>query len=175
MNKFIKGFSFLILLVGVSFFIWNSNKKEPVALTPEELMKTMIAEKIEPHPVGSKKFEPIFKGIDTSDKLESYKKQAVDSNKTLLVYFYINGCYFCEKMKNITFADTRVQEELSKNYIAISINYTRYKSEFNKMFPLRATPAIIFFDRDGKRMEEDYGYQGAEEFFDKLELLTEPF
>jgi thioredoxin-related protein len=52
-----------------------------------------------------------------------------------------------------------------------------YKDIFKKKFMLNATPATIFFDRDGNQMEEEvsYGYQGAEDFFNKIELLAEPF
>jgi len=177
MKKIIKGFSVVLLLGAVSFFVLNDSKKEPVALTPEELIKTMKAEKIETHSVLLKEPKPLFNMVDSLARLEFYKMQAVVTKKNLMVYFYTNGCYYCEKMKNITFADTRVQKELSLNYIAVSVNYSSYKDIFKKKFTLRATPAIVFFDKDGKRVEEEisYGYQGAEDFYNKIELLAEPF
>jgi thioredoxin-related protein len=173
-GKFIKGFTVVLLLGAVSFFVWNNSKKEPVALTPEELIKTMKVEKIEV--LGLKESKPIFNMVNSLARLKFYKIHAVESQKNLMLYFYSNGCYYCEKMKNITFADSRVQQELTKNYIAISINYSLYKDEFKGLFPLRATPATVFFDKEGKQIEDiGYGYQGAEEFYDKLELLAEPF
>jgi thioredoxin-related protein len=177
MSKFVKGFGLVLLLGTVSFFIWNSGKKEPVALTPEELIQTMKAEKIETHPVALKEPKPIFNMVDSLARLEFYKIHAVVKKKILMVYFYTNGCYFCEKMKNITFADSRVQKELAKNYIVVSINYSTHKNIFKKHFPLHATPAIIFFDREGVKMEEEssYGYQGAEDFYNRIVLLAEPF
>ena len=178
MSNIIKGFSFMVILGGALFFSWNdSSERELVAVTPEKLMQNMQADKIETQKLISKKATPIFNRVDSLSRLEFYKIHAVATDKLLMVYFYTNGCYYCEKMKNITFADSRVQQELAKDYIAVSVNYSQYKHIFRKEFPLRATPAIIFFDRDAKKMYETpaYGYQGAEDFYNKLQMLAEPF
>ena len=180
MNKFIKGFSLISLLGVASFFVWTSNnKKEP--LTVEEIMRTTKGVKIEGHPIGfdahKSKLKQVFNKIKSLEELELYKNKAIQNKKNLMLYFYTNGCYYCEKMKNITFADSRVQRELLENYITVSINYSEHKEAFREKFNLRATPAIFFFDQEGKSMSEDgfYGYQGAEDFFNKIELLAEPF
>jgi thioredoxin-related protein len=179
MSNIIKGFSFIVVLGGALFLSWNyANEKEPVVeVTPEKLMETMQVETIETQSLVPKKATPVFNKIDSSARLEFYKMHAVATEKILMVYFYSNGCYYCEKMKNITFADSRVQEKLGRDYVAVSVNYSQYKHIFRKMFHLRATPAIIFFNREGKRMHENpaYGYQGAEDFYNKLEMLAEPF
>ena len=178
MSNIIKGFSFIVVLGGALFFSWNdASEKEPVAVMPEKLIANTQAEKIETQRLIAKKVTPIFNTVDSLARLEFYKMHAVATDKILMVYFYTNGCYYCEKMKNITFADSRVQKELAKDYIAVSVNYSQYKHLFRKKFPLRATPAIIFFDKDAKRIYETpaYGYQGAEDFYNKLELLSEPF
>ena len=178
MNKSIKGSLVLLLLGLVLLFLWQSNsKKEPIALTPEELIETIKAENIDSYPMDLKESKPIFNMVDNLDRLEFYKMKAIETEKILMVYFYSNGCYFCEKMKNITFADTRVQNELINNYIAVSINYSKHKEKFREDFPLRATPAIVFFDNKSKELDEQisYGYQGAEDFYNRLELLAEPF
>ena len=178
MSNIIKGFSFMVILGGALFFSWNdSSEKEPVAVTAEKLIQNMHAEKIETQRLIAKKATPVFNRVDSLSRLEFYKMHAVATDKILMVYFYTNGCYYCEKMKNITFADSRVQKELAKDYIAVSVNYSQYKHIFRQKFPLHATPAIVFFDRDAKRVYETpaYGYQGAEDFYNKLEMLAEPF
>jgi thioredoxin-related protein len=178
MSKIIKGFSFIVVLGGALFFSWKyASEKEPVAVTLEKLMENMQAEKIETHTFVAKEATPIFNRVDSLARLEFYKMHAVATDKILMVYFYTDGCYYCEKMKNITFADSRVQKELAEEYIAVSVNYSQYKHIFRKEFHLHATPAIIFFNRDAKRIYEtpSYGYQGAEDFYNKLEMLAEPF
>ncbi len=178
MKKFIKGFSFIIVLGAVLLFIWNCvSKEEPLKLIPKKLTETMYAEKIETQSVVPKKATPIFNTVNSLARLEFYKMHAMATEKILMVYFYANGCYYCEKMKNITFADSRVQQELAKDYIAVSVNYSQYKHIFRKEFHLHATPAIVFFNTEGKKIYESpaYGYQGAEDFYNKIEILAEPF
>jgi thioredoxin-related protein len=110
-------------------------------------------------------------------RLEFFKMYATINKKFLMVYFYSDGCYYCTKMKKKTLYNTQVKEELSKNYIVIKINYSRYKKEFKKNYHLQATPALFFFDKEGKFMDDEsfYGYQGAEDFYNKVKLLAEPF
>ena len=178
MSKFIKGLSFIVVLGGILFFSWNYvSEKNSVKITPEKLIETMKVEKIETHTLVPKKAILVFNTVNSLSRLEFYKMHAVATEKILMVHFYTNGCYYCEKMKNITFADSRVQQELAKNYISVSVNYSEYKHIFRKEFPLRATPAILFFNREAKRIYESpaYGYQGAEDFYNKLEMLSEPF
>jgi len=110
-------------------------------------------------------------------RLEFFKMYAMMNKKFLMVYFYSDGCYYCTKMKKKTLYNTQVKEELAKNYIVIKINYSRYKKEFKKNYHLQATPALFFFDKEGKFMDDEsfYGYQGAEDFYNKVKLLAEPF
>jgi len=178
MNRIIKGLVLILLLGFFLFYFLSIEKKESVALTPEELVETIKSEQVVEHnPLLLKASNPIFNEVESLVRLEFYKLHAIARKKILMVYFYSNGCYYCEKMKNITFADSRVQEELNKHYIAVSVNYSAYKHIFKKAFHLRATPAIVFFDKEGQRMEDDisYGYQGAEDFYNKIQLLAEPF
>jgi len=179
MSHLIKGAILILLLVAGSIFIWNSNenKEESLPLTPEALMKTMRAVKIETYPLSKNISKPMFQRVDGLERLAFFKNQARVKEKVLMVYFYTNGCYYCEKMKNITFADSTIQDELKKDFIAVSVNYSQYKHSFREKFHLRATPAIIFFNKEGEKIEEEpsYGYQGIEDFHNKLLLLSEPF
>jgi len=158
-----------ILLGGVLFFILSGDKEEPIALTPEEISEIMKTEEIE--------MEPIFHDITSLVELEFFKQDAVRKKKFLMLFFYSDRCYFCEKMKNITFIDSRVQKELTENYISLSINYSRYRAEFKDFFHLRTTPATLFCDQKAKVIDEeiDYGFQEAEYFYNRLELLRDPF
>jgi len=84
MSKFIKGFIFVLVLVGVLFFSWHYiNEKKPVEITPEKLIETMQAEKIETHRVISEA-TPIFKKVDSLARLEFYKMHAVATEKNVV-------------------------------------------------------------------------------------------
>ena len=183
MNNFIKNFTVVVLLGVIAFFIWKRNQTEE-PLAPQGLMETTKMEKVKKVEKVEKvenysKTVPklIFNRVKSLEKLAFYQAEAIKNKKFLMLYFYSNGCYYCEKMKNITFSDSRVQKELSENYMVVTVNYSEEKEIFKEKFNLHATPAILFFDQEGNSMLEDglHGYQGAEDFFNKIELLAEPF
>jgi thiol:disulfide interchange protein DsbD len=160
----------LLLLVGCFDSIENK-VKETVVTLPIEEQKKVEKVKVE------KKEELLFKEVTSLARLEFFKIDAFVNKKLLMVYFYSDNCYYCEKMKKETFSDFRVQEALKKSYSSVRINYSQHKQAFKKIFHLSATPAIVFFDREGNKIEDEsfYGYQGAEDFYNKIELLAEPF
>jgi thioredoxin-related protein len=163
--KWIMVFLGLLSLFGCFDSTQSQEKKEDVA----PVIKSKVTLK-------TKKSLP-FKEVKSLEKLEFFKKSAIANKKFLMVYFYSNDCHFCDKMKSETFSDFRVQEELEKNYSVISINYVEHKDTFKDVFALRSTPAIFFFDREGNKIEDEsfYDYQGAEDFYNKIGLLAEPF
>jgi len=162
-----KVLKWLILFMGVVFIVACSDSREEK--TPIGIMQKVKR--------VDNKNESLFKEVTSLAKLEFFKMDAIVNKKILMVYFYSDNCYYCEKMKKQTFTDFRVQEELAENYSAIRINYSKYKKIFKLKFPLRATPAIFIFDKEGNEIKDEsfYGYQGAEDFYHKLELLAEPF
>ena len=173
MSKMIMG---LILFLGVVSFVGCFDSTEDKV--NESVVIPPIKEQIKVEKVKvEKKKESLFKEVTSLARLEFFKMDAFVNKKFLMVYFYSDNCYYCEKMKKETFSDFRVQEELKKSYSSVHINYSQHKQAFKKIFNLRATPAIIFFDREGNKIEDEgfYGYQGAEDFLNKIELLAEPF
>ncbi|CAA6819714.1 MAG: Cytochrome c-type biogenesis protein DsbD, protein-disulfide reductase [uncultured Sulfurovum sp.] len=156
----------LAILGATSFYIWKSDNKETSTLEKVEKITTAS--------ILNKEIKPIFHEVKTLARLEFFKIDAMINKKFLLLYFHTNSCYYCEKMKNITFADSRVQKELKTNYIVVSVNYSKFKQSFKKQFPLGGTPAIFFFDKEGKQITDEnfYGYQSAEDFYNKIERLA---
>jgi len=178
MNKFIK---LSLLSVGVLSFVGcfdgGDDKEKEVVATPTAKVQSKLEEpKLEKKMVEKKK-KPLFKEVTSLARLEFFKIDATVKKKFLMVYFYSNNCYYCQKMKKETFSDFRIQEELEENYSVVHINYSEYKNVFKKVFHLSATPAIFFFDKEGNQIKDEsfYGYQGAEDFLNKIELLAEPF
>ena len=68
---------------------------------------------------------------------------------------------------------------LLENYVAVKLNMTNKSQkkmlEVKEHFKIFGTPAFIFFDADGEQTDDEalYGYQGAEEFYDTLDLMRE--
>ena len=114
-----------------------------------------------------------FNEVTSMARLEFFKIHAAMNNKVLLVYFHTYRCSYCEKMKNKTFVNSKVEEKIKKNYIVLSVDYSKYKKEFKKNFKLKATPAILFFDTKGKLMDKSfYGYRDSNTFYKIIDSIV---
>lgn len=97
------------------------------------------------------------------------------SEKPVYVYFHTDWCSFCRKMEAGTFSDSRVQDLLNDNFIALKINpetsgTTNFLgenlsfSEAANRLGVRGYPASFFFSPDGKLIGGQPGYITADMF-----------
>ena len=120
-----------------------------------------------------------FENIANITAYDIKRRQAMDEEKTMIIYFYTDTCPVCKHLKDTTFKDPRVQKKLKKAYVAVGVNMSdgtdKKISELKKMFGIFGPPGFVFISSDGKEMEDEkfYGYQEPEEFYDTLDLLAE--
>lgn len=120
------------------------------------------------------KNKKIFYEVNTLERLEFFKIDSMIKKKMLMLYIYSNNCFYCTQMKENTLSSTMVKEVLSKEYQVVHINYSENRQVFKPIFKLNGTPAIIFFDRDGRLLENEsfYGYKKTEDFYNKIKFLA---
>ena len=170
--------------VGVILLIWGSILLIGAAKGNDSL-STPLEEQIsyEPNPtlqnaVPIKKRE-LFTSIHNMDDLAKVQKKAVAKNKPLIIYFYTDYCSVCKRLKATTYKDKKVQRILNGSYVTAKLNMTEKSDKemlkVKKHFKIFGTPGFVFFDREGEELEDYqfYGYQGAEEFYDTLDLLAD--
>ena len=167
--------------IGVVLLIWgtilligaaqgNSSLSEPLKNAPIYTKERSL--------ISIKKSFP-FSDIHSMQELALKQKEAISKQQPLIIYFYTDYCSVCRKLKATTFKNPKVQRMLNRNYVAISLNMTdkenRAMNEVKKYFNIFGTPAFVFFDATGEKLEDEkfYGYQDAEEFYDTLDLMIE--
>ncbi|MEY3090002.1 MAG: hypothetical protein RL113_318 [Pseudomonadota bacterium] len=156
-----------ILMVGGAY--GETNVWQPLPKT------SVIVEGTKPKLSGAMPFEE----LRNFTAYEIYRRQAMDQNKTMLIYFHTDTCPVCKHLRDTTFSDQKVQEKLAKDYIAVSVNMTDKKNpkieELKEMFQVFGPPGFVFIGADGKEMKDEkfYGYQEPEEFYNTLDLLSE--
>ena len=98
-------------------------------------------------------------------------KEINNSKKITMVDLYADWCVACKELDKYTFADSKVQEKLSKiNLIKLDITKT---NEDNKKFlsdyKLFGPPAILFFNSNGSEIKNSriVGYVNAKIFLKK--------
>jgi thiol:disulfide interchange protein DsbD len=120
-----------------------------------------------------------FEEIANLTAYEIKRRQAMDEGKTMILFFHTDTCPVCKHLKDTTFKDSRVQEKLKNDYVAVSVNMSDRKDkkieELKQMFQVFGPPGFAFVDPQGKEMKDEkfYGYQEPEEFYDTLDLIAE--
>ena len=88
--------------------------------------------------------------------------------------FYADWCVSCKEMESLTFQDEEVKRRLGA-MLLLQVDVTANSADdaaLLKRFGLFGPPGIIFFDRNGKEIENSrvIGYLAADRF---LPILTQ--
>lgn len=120
-----------------------------------------------------------FEEIANITAYDIKRRQAMDEDKTMIIFFHTDTCPVCKHLRDTTFQDPRVQEKLKKDYVAVSVNMSdktdKKIEDIKQMFQVFGPPGFVFIGSDGKEIKGSkfYGYQEPEEFYDTLDLIAE--
>jgi thiol:disulfide interchange protein DsbD len=88
--------------------------------------------------------------------LQSLNRILASSNQPVMFDFYADWCISCKVMEREVFNNPSIQEQLS-NFLVLQIDVTANSlahQEVLDAFNLFGPPSILFFDRQGKELEE---------------------
>lgn len=110
--------------------------------------------------------------------------EAARSGKRLMLYFWLAGCPYCERMTKETFRDPAVLERLKRGFVPVGVNVrgdrdiawtdgaTLTEKQLTAKLKVRGTPAIVFFDAGGEIALRLSGYLAPADFMQKLDALS---
>ena len=159
----------VILLVGAGYGeddIWKPLPKTTVNVMGTEGKSNVVN-------------EVLFEDMEGLAAFERKKSQAIDEEKPMILFFHHDKCPVCKRLKETTFKDARVIQKLKEEYIALGVDITdksnKKIAELKKLFQIFGPPGFAFVDADGEILESEkfYGYNGANEFYDTLDMIAE--
>ena len=139
---------------------------------------SMVVTQTSNAPVSHKRDKP-FVSIHNMNEVKEKLALAKRIKKPMIIYFYTDYCSLCKKMKATTYKSEKIQRMLDEHFVAIALNMSHRSNEkmleVKKHFGIFGTPGFVFFDSEGEEQKEYqfYGYQGADEFYDTLDLMNE--
>ncbi len=143
----------------VPFFLIN-NRTLTGALTFEDI-QNVIEKEInrlkERQKYGEIEFFSFEKGIE---KAKRY-------NKTALIYFRSDSCYWCMKFDEEVLTNKSVVKEINENFIPVAIDIDddkRISAELNVFM----TPTILFIGVSGNELKRLIGFRDAGKFLEEL-------
>ena len=121
--------------------------------------------------------------LDARDEAADAARQG----KRLMLYFWLEGCPYCQRMTSVTFRDPAVLERLQRSFVPVGLNirgdrdiaWTDGAMLTEKLLAarlqVRGTPTIVFLDAKGEIVLRRVGYVEPAQFARLLdELSTAP-
>jgi len=114
--------------------------------------------------------------------IDTLSKKAKLEDKHLLLFFHKFGCGFCEKMRNITLDDDKVEKIIDTDFIFVDIgiddegviwhkNFQGTKHDYAKSLEISFYPTVGFVDGNNSIVYGVIGYRGAESFLRVLQYI----
>ena len=101
--------------------------------------------------------------INNTTDLSSAINQARSENKSVMIFFDQENCYYCDEFKDNVLSNGDVISELNRNYVLVVIDVNKHP-EIASKFKVFGTPTVVFLDSNQKEIERIDGYVGVNEF-----------
>ncbi len=111
--------------------------------------------------------------------------EAADEGKRVILYFYQDGCPYCEKLINTNFAQRDIEEKTKKHFDVVSINMWGdtmvtdlngnevTEKQFSVGLKVQFTPTLLFLDEQGGVVLRAYGYYPPYKFSAALDYVAQ--
>lgn len=168
-QKLLKGIGVFALLLGGAYLI-GALSGAPDILRPLANMGGSNASRARAQASNTLQFSRI-KNIDELDQRIA-QAAAPGRGQMVMLDFYADWCISCKEMERFTFSDPQVQARL-KPVLLLQADVTANNDADQallKRYGLFGPPGILFFDKQGKEINElrVMGYQNASQFLDTL-------
>ncbi|RPH67392.1 MAG: hypothetical protein EHM83_01650, partial [Burkholderiales bacterium] len=166
--RFGKGSGVLMLIAGILQLVGVASGGRDL-LQP---LRALAARAAPGEAVAAALRKPAFTKVRSLSELESAVRS---SGRPTLVEFSADWCVSCKEMENLTFADPRVAERMSRLKL-LKVDVTANSSadrELLKRFQLFGPPGILLFDATGTEAVAGrvIGYQPPEAFLERLDRV----
>ena len=112
----------------------------------------------------------IADGLNATSNITQALDNATLENKTVMLVFDQDSCYYCDLFKNEVLSDENVQKELNENYV-VAVSDVNQDPQLAGQLRVVGTPTIVFLDSNASEIDRIDGYLPAEEFLDILKEI----
>jgi thiol:disulfide interchange protein DsbD len=173
----VSGWRYLWKGVGTFLLVWgvlaliggltgSRDLLRPLPATLSTLGLTPVAGSAAPTTQSPRLFERISTVRALDERLEAARRMG----RPVLIDYYADWCTDCLRMERTTFADPRVRQVLSDNFVLLQLDVTDAFSPetaaLKQRFGVYGPPATLFLSANGEERRElrFYGYRSAEAF-----------
>lgn len=112
----------------------------------------------------------IAEGLNATSNITQALDNATLENKTVMLVFDQDSCYYCDLFKNDVLSDENVQKELNEKYI-VAVSDVNQDPQLAGQLRVVGTPTIVFLDSNASEIDRIDGYLPADEFLDVIKEI----
>ena len=112
----------------------------------------------------------IAEGLNATSNITQALDNATLENKTVMLVFDQDSCYYCDLFKNDVLSDENVQKELNENYV-VAVSDVNQDPQLAGQLRVVGTPTIVFLDSNASEINRIDGYLPADEFLDVIKEI----
>ncbi|MDH5571347.1 MAG: thioredoxin fold domain-containing protein [Gammaproteobacteria bacterium] len=112
--------------------------------------------------------------------------EASEKNKRLMLFFYQDGCPYCQKLLEDNFSQKSIEEKTRQHFDVVTVNIwgdrdvsmgdiNMTEKAFAEQLKVMYTPTLIFFNEDGQPVLRTNGYYHPEKFNAALDFVLGHF
>ena len=116
----------------------------------------------------------LFSNLFANEQIINFDTIKKDGKQTM-IFFHMNHCSYCERMKNKTLEDKNIKKIIQKDFLFVDINIsdqytiifnnkTYSIKEFTKEIEVEFFPTILFLDEENEIIYKARGYRTIEKF-----------
>lgn len=175
-EKFSKAIAVIMLVWGTLLMVGAAYGSKSIYKPLENTAMTYIQGQAND---AIKKPKELFTKVHTMEELDEQLFQADLDEKSVVIYFYMDICPVCNRLKETTWKDQEVQNLLNEKYLALAVDIEDKSDEdiqeIKEQFHIFGPPGFVFFDAEGEELPDDsfYGYQSPTDMYDILELIAD--
>lgn len=112
----------------------------------------------------------IVNGLNASSDLNQSLMDAEAQNKTVMLLFDQDSCYYCDLLKKDVLSNSNVQKELNDKCIVVDIDVNK-QPQLAAKYKVVGTPMIVFLDSNSNEIHKIEGYVSADEFLNSIKEI----
>jgi thioredoxin-related protein len=101
------------------------------------------------------------------DGFDSALREAKESNRSIVLELYMEGCPHCKRLHDDTHTDAGVAKELNLNYVPVRLE-GRQHMDVVKKFNVTGAPTTLVLSSDGKEVHRFAGYLPPADYLKEL-------
>lgn len=100
--------------------------------------------------------------INWHTDLNSALQDAKNTNKSIFIDFYGEGCSYCKELSENTLSDSSVEKKLNQDYVAVKIN-TGQNPDLSSQYKIYELPTLVILNSNGQEIKRQEGYLSADQ------------